>query len=443
MLYPSSTWRCSNTSNTDEDAREYCILTNIYYNSLVDQYYFYQNSSTTPRSVFKAPYDDLVLNVIQNVTSLQARVSSILLRPILVAAPPDLNYMHGLVELCGPRFWALAECQSHASYINPDKVQIYYTSTMFNTHEQNWERYERQPDHTYRPTRQWEQAVHSMFSVYPLLVHRSFNGTTVLFKYMIFPGRQFSRTATWGYSNLELKFRSSPMPTAHYRRAYLAYSEWILYHLSLPSKFQLTPSQADLQEKVTTRVDEYTGEWIVVLNRNDTYRRSLLNAKQLVKALLKAVPDQSNPYLRVWPQVFNFNDDFYASVRMARSIRLLIGVHGAGLANALFMRPGAAVLEINPYGCRHLSFYYRRWTEVFNLQYALWIPSVGERGEHDEPCQRDNPVAVNIGEIIDEAKNLLANEAEYRTGYLQRALDVMNDVSLVDHPPLGYEAVFS
>ena len=32
IIHPYSTWKCSNTSNTDyENAGEYCILTNIYY----------------------------------------------------------------------------------------------------------------------------------------------------------------------------------------------------------------------------------------------------------------------------------------------------------------------------------------------------------------------------------------------------------------------------
>jgi hypothetical protein len=190
-IYPYSTWECSNTSNTDENAREYCILTNIFYNSKIDQYYFYQdpskNQTTTQRNSFKTPYDNLPLNIIYNISALQAPIAAILTQPILVAAPPDLNFVHGFIELSGPQFWVLAECQSHASYINPNKIQIYYTSTMFKIHEPNWNLYEQRSDKTYQPKRQWEQIIQSMFSIYPLLTFKSFNHTTILFQYMLFP----------------------------------------------------------------------------------------------------------------------------------------------------------------------------------------------------------------------------------------------------------------
>ncbi|CAF5121918.1 unnamed protein product, partial [Rotaria sp. Silwood1] len=43
--------------------------------------------------------------------------------------------------------------------------------------------------------------------------------------------------------------KSYPLPTVHYRRAYLAYSEWILNNFNLKSKFQLTSIQEELQHK--------------------------------------------------------------------------------------------------------------------------------------------------------------------------------------------------
>jgi len=35
----------------------------------------------------------------------------------------------------------------------------------------------------------------------------------------------------------------------------------------------------------------------------------------------------------------------------------------------------------------------------------------------------------------------LKNEIEYRNGYIKRALMIMNDMSIVDHPPSGFENV--
>jgi hypothetical protein len=50
---------------------------------------------------------------------------------------------------------------------------------------------------------------------------------------------------------------------------------------------------------------------------------------------------------------------------------------------------------------------------------------------------------VNVKEIIDEVKNLLKNEMEYRNRYFKRALNIMNDLSIVDYPPAGHENVLS
>lgn len=90
-----------------------------------------------------------------------------------------------------------------------------------------------------------------------------------------------------------------------------------------------------------------------------------------------------------------------------------------------------------------MSFIFRRWAEVFNLQYALWIPSTGNNNRQDEVCLRESPIEVNVKEIIDELKNSLKNEIEYRNGYFKRALDILNDLSIVDHPPSGYEDILS
>ncbi|CAF0912551.1 unnamed protein product [Adineta steineri] len=67
---------------------------------------------------------------------------------------------------------------------------------------------------------------------------------------------------------------------------------------------------------------------------------------------------------------------------------------------------GAILYELNPYGCRELSFNFRRWVEVFNLQHALWIPAVNEAGKQNDICQREDSVTVNVKDIIDEAANI-------------------------------------
>jgi hypothetical protein len=106
------------------------------------------------------------------------------------------------------------------------------------------------------------------------------------------------------------------------------------------------------------------------------------------------------------------------------------------------MRPGTILYEINPHGCRHLSFNFHRWAEIFNLQHALWTPAKQYHGDQHEDCYRDNQITVNIEEMINEIKYLLKNEIEYRNGYIKRSLMIMNDMSIVDHPPSGFEKIF-
>ena len=404
--YPYSTWKCTNISKD-----EYCILTNIYYQSSTDRYYFFRDPSQPVRDTFTASYGPFQLQVTDDIAVIKnLSYSSKLIRPLLITHPPDGNYAHGFLETCGPRFWALAECQSHPSYIDITKIQIYFTSAMFNPYPDNWNNYRRQSDGTYVQIRKWEYQIHPMFSIYPLLTHKSFNDTTVLFQHLIFT--KFSgRGPIWAHHFGGRPVPHIPFPTVAYQQAYLAFSEWILYNFNLKSKFHSN--------------DEFNGEWIVVLNRAGSGRREMVNPDELVQALLQAFPNQSDPHLRVWPKQFNFNDNLYETARMARSIRLIIGVHGAGLSNTLFMRPGSILYEINPHGCRHLSFNFRRWAEIFYLQHALWIPMKGENGKQDEKCIFNSRITLNVKEIVDEVKNLLANEIEYREGYMKRALQVL------------------
>ncbi|CAF3499004.1 unnamed protein product [Rotaria socialis] len=465
-IYPYSSWKCSETSNSDfETSGGYCVLTNIYYQSSTDLYYFFRDPSSqgqpdTRRDTFMVPYGVFKLNITDNIKIIERlNLAAILTRPLLINYPPDTNYAHGFLETCAPRFWTLAECQSHPSYIDPAKIQIYFTSYLLR-YQPNRDNYHRQSDGTYIPVRRWEQMIQSMFSIYPLLTYQSFNGSTVMFQYALLTGDNKPRVAAWGHHyTTNRMFQSFPFPTVHYRRAYLAYSEWILNSFNLKSKFELTSVQEELQHKKLSEQipvcdqtcsdhrknnissNEFTGEWIVVLNRVGIRRREMINADELVRYLLKAFPDRKNPYLRVWPKQFNFNDNLYDIARMARSIRLLIGVHGAGLSNTLFMRPGAILYEVNPYGCRHLSFNFKRWANVFNLQHALWVPFKGENGQTDDVCDREGPTTLNIKDIINEVKGLLKDEAEYRTGYLRRALKIITDTSIVDRPPSGFENI--
>jgi hypothetical protein len=459
--YPYSSWKCSLTSNKDPYGTEYCFLTNIYYDSSTNTYYYYRSPSeiriNMTRNIFWTSHSDMEFNITDDITMIKEKgISAILTQPIHITGPPDRNYAHGFLERCAPQFWVLAELQSHASFIDPSKIQLYYSSNMNTKFGANlWQESIRQPDGTHRHIAKWLNAMQSMLSNYPLITYESFDKKVVMFKYTFVTGsHHYSRTAAWGpYYYLARKLNFHAFTTQHYRRAYLAFSEWVLNNFNLTSKFQLTPIQEQLQRdqksetipicsktcnvSLSHEETKFTGEYIVVLNRAGVGRRELLNADELIKALLKTFPDHLNPYLRVWPKQYNFGDDLYETARMARSIRLIIGVHGAGLSNTVFMRPGAILYEINPPGCRILSFNFRRWAEVFNLHHALWTP-----GDKQDNCWLDAATKVNVDEVVNEVINLLENENVYRSGYLQRALDILNDETLVDHPPPESKNIF-
>ena len=179
--YPYSSWKCSITSNKDPAGAEYCYLTNIYYDSSNNQYYYYRSPSeiqiNMTRNKFISSHSRIHFNIIDNITNLtQKGVSAILTRSVYITGPPDRDYAHGFLERCAAQFWVLAEFQSHPSFIDPTKIQIYYSSTMNNDSAAKlWHKTIRQRDGTYRRKAKWLDLLQSMFSIYPLLTLKSFN----------------------------------------------------------------------------------------------------------------------------------------------------------------------------------------------------------------------------------------------------------------------------
>ncbi|CAF4896858.1 unnamed protein product [Rotaria sp. Silwood1] len=209
-----------------------------------------------------------------------------------------------------------------------------------------WLAMKRLSDGTYQHNARWTNVFNAIFSIYPVLTYESFNQVTVMFKHVVFTGGSYKRSNCWGIHqkpNRLVDYYSFNIE--EYRRAYLAFSEWILNNFELHSIFELTSIQKKLQEShkseqvpfyyeqcqnqsfsISSIETIFSGEYIAVMNRAGIGRRELTNADELVEALLKAFPDHKNPYLRVWPKQFNFNDDLYETACMARSIGVLIGV---------------------------------------------------------------------------------------------------------------------
>ena len=69
--------------------------------------------------------------------------------------------------------------------------------------------------------------------------------------------------------------------------------------------------------------------------------RYMENGYELVEAVRNAYPNAN-------VEVFRHNESIWSAMRMHHGADLVIAPHGAGEANALFMRPGAIMLEIYP-----------------------------------------------------------------------------------------------
>ena len=126
------------------------------------------------------------------------------------------------------------------------------------------------------------------------------------------------------------------------------------------------------------------------------WKRFLLNERELGYALLDAGYDV---------RLLALEDmTLYEQVAALRATTLLVGVHGSGLNNALYLRPGAAVLQIVPFGLRYRGDFEgiatrngvgygelvledmsvcRRW-----VGRRLWHPRASRRG-------KETPVAID------------------------------------------------
>ncbi|KFH45710.1 EGF domain-specific O-linked N-acetylglucosamine transferase-like protein [Hapsidospora chrysogenum ATCC 11550] len=92
-----------------------------------------------------------------------------------------------------------------------------------------------------------------------------------------------------------------------------------------------------------------------------THTRKLIREEQHLAALQREIPHMSL-------EVVTFeNLPFAQQLEVARRTDVLLGVHGAGLAHAFFLRPGSAVVEIQPLGFNHQGF--RNLAQLRDLGY--------------------------------------------------------------------------
>jgi hypothetical protein len=76
---------------------------------------------------------------------------------------------------------------------------------------------------------------------------------------------------------------------------------------------------------------------------------------------------------------------------------LVIAVHGAGLTNIVYCRPGTVVIEITPIGYDQGVTSYRSLSDMFDLRYFQIFAKATFPSVNGNPCNSD--VVVNLAEV--------------------------------------------
>ncbi|KAK9794597.1 hypothetical protein WJX73_003171 [Symbiochloris irregularis] len=85
---------------------------------------------------------------------------------------------------------------------------------------------------------------------------------------------------------------------------------------------------------------------LVSRNRNDRGSRAIVNEDEIMAAIVEQYSDIADVHL------INFNSSLSTAMLAMNATDVLIGMHGAGMTNLLWMRPGGAVLQLMPYAWR-------------------------------------------------------------------------------------------
>ncbi|KAG2424444.1 hypothetical protein HXX76_014497 [Chlamydomonas incerta] len=98
---------------------------------------------------------------------------------------------------------------------------------------------------------------------------------------------------------------------------------------------------------------------LVFISRNDDQSavgRTILNEQELVAACNAAPaadlppPAWGSPYKKFFCFAHTFGESQLMDVWVMRRVDAILGMHGAGLTNGLYMKPGGAIIEVRPFG---------------------------------------------------------------------------------------------
>lgn len=109
----------------------------------------------------------------------------------------------------------------------------------------------------------------------------------------------------------------------------------------------------------------------IFISRKKAIRRRILNEAEVTALMAK------HGY-----EVHYFEDyDFATQIRLMSETKILMGLHGAGLTNMLFMQPGTQLLEIRNEGESHLNCFFNQ-ASALDIEYYYMLSQATSAETH-------------------------------------------------------------
>jgi capsular polysaccharide biosynthesis protein len=130
----------------------------------------------------------------------------------------------------------------------------------------------------------------------------------------------------------------------------------------------------------------------IYISRGKAEKRKILNESELIHEL-KALN-----FIVVYCEQMTYSEQ----VRIFSEAKILVGIHGAGLVNQIYMPPGGKILEIRNYNFDSQPLCFFDIAKACNLQYSYFIGMTQEKkGSHWED------ITIDVVSLLREINKLL------------------------------------
>ena len=287
---------------------------------------------------------------------------------------------------------------------------------------------------------EWHPLVRPLYTAEPQLLTASTlrtRGAWVWFREVVAMGIRWPRSVNVqeGYWYFDQRaFASRPYLWQYMAQQHQLFAHFLARANGVPSRFDLHPA---LSSATGAEQLKEPCEFIFVATRGGG-ARSMINGAELVTALRARLKGRTD--LAVL-DAGDFTSDLLSNMRLAQSLRMLITPHGQGTTNYLFMRPGAVVLEVDPYRSERFAWFGAAIAQVTALHFfataAPTQPDGSFKNHEMDNGDMNARVLVDVPYVVDLAEEWLRKEEIFRPAYVAHALDVLRSRSHphIDWPP--------